>query len=169
MNERRRGPRQESMEAYFSTSRLLNAWEKEIAGTRQRLDSPNLEDLVGVVRSSGLRAELAIRRDRKFLADDFDNWIFLWSNLKYAGLIKALHLRVKGDGRILVARHIDPVQPEEHRERFTFVFLTEPRPYRTSVSVHNLSSIVSRKTLMSSLGQPDKLPYLLKPRKFYTS
>ncbi len=160
MNEKPQGIRQEHKEAYLSNIKLLNVWETEVAKTEQKLNSPELNDLVDVVRSSGLRATLGRERDKKFLRGDFRHWTRRWSYLKSRALVEAIWRRGKRDTRILIAYSIDDEQLKNYRERLTFVFLIEPKPYRTSTALSNLTRIISKEYLMASLGQSDQLPTL---------
>ncbi len=169
MKERHRKIRKESEESSLDIPELIGIWEEEIIKVEQKLNSsPELDDLVDVIRTSGLRAKIGRERDREFLGPEFQHWTHDWSTLKSQALIEAIYQRSKGNKKILIAYSIDDKQPENYQERLTFVLLTEPKPYRTSTALSNLTRIVSREDLMASLGKSDELPELPKPRRFYT-
>lgn len=167
MRERHRGLRKESLEAQLHGLELLNVWEGEFIDAEQKLNSSSLNGLVDVIRTSSLRAKLAKERDREFLWIELQHWTHRWSVLKSRALTEAIQRRGKGDGKILIAYSIDDQQPEAYQERLTFVFLTEPKPYRTSTALSNLTRIVSKEDLLALLGESDELPELPKPRRFY--
>ena len=87
--------------------------------------------------------------------------------MKWKSLLEAIKRRSERDKKILIAYSIDDKQPENYQKRLTFVFLTEPKPYRTSTALSDLTSIIPREDLMASLGKSDQLPELPKPRRFY--
>lgn len=89
-----------------------------------------MNSFVDVIRTSGIRAKIAKRRDEEFPDLDFDSWMRSWHLLRWKGLLKAVERRAKGDRRILIAYSIDNKQPENCLERLTFIFLTKPNPSR---------------------------------------
>ncbi len=168
MTEKPRGTRQESQETYLSGPELLNVWEREFIKTEQKLNLfSNLNSLVDVIRTSGMRTKIANKRDEEFPNLYFDHWEKSWALLKWRALLEAVDRRAKGDKDILIAYSIPHNQPEDYQERLIFVFLTKPKPYRTSTFLSSLTSIVSRKDLMALLGNSDQLPKLPKRKTFY--
>lgn len=168
MVERGSRIRTETQEAQLFGPELLNVWEAEFIDAEQKLNSsPNLNSLVDVIRTSGLRAKIAKKRDEEFTDLYFDYWNRSWALLKWRGLLEAVERRAKGDKKILIACTIDDEQPENYQERLAFVFLTEPKPYRTVTSLSNLTGIIPREDLITLLGRSDELPELRKARKFY--
>jgi len=167
MSAEHRTVRIELQEARLVGPELLNVWEGEFIGAEQKLNSSsNLNSLVDVVRTSSLRAKIAKERDEEFPELYFDEWKRKWALLKWRALLEAIERRDRGDKKILIAYSIDDKQPENYQERLTFVFLTEPKPYRASTALSNLTRIVSKEDLMASLGRSDQLPNLPKPRRF---
>lgn len=126
-----------------------------------------MNSLVNVIRTSGLRAKIAKKRDEEFPDLDFGYWRRSWNLLKWKGLFEAVERHAKGDKKILIAYSIDDEQPKNYQERLTFVFLTEPKPYRTSTALSNLTRIISKEELMTLLGKSDQLPELPEAKSFY--
>ena len=163
----RRAIRKERSEAQLFGPELLNVWEGESTSAEQKLNSSSsLNSLVDVIRTSGLRAKIARERDKEFPDLYFNEWQRSWNSLKYRALVETIKRRDRGDKKILIAYSIDDQQPERYQERLTFVFLTEPKPYRTSTALSNLTRITPKEDLMASLGESDQLPELPKARRF---
>jgi len=167
VEQRDRAIREEVREARLFGPELLDVWEGEFIRAEQTLNSSSdLNSLVDVIRTSGLRAKIAKARDKEYPDLYFDYWKGSWALLKWRALVETTWRRGKGDGRILIAYSIDDQQPEDYQERLTFVFKTEPKPYRTATALSNLTRIVSEEDLMESLGESDQLPELPEARRF---
>lgn len=114
-----------------------------------------------------MRAKIAKRRDEEFPNLDFYHWERSWALLKWRGLLEAVERRSKGDKKILISHGVARQEVEDYKNRLIFVFLTKPTPYRTETALLNLTRIVSREDLLALLGEPDKLPQLPEPKRFY--
>lgn len=168
MKEKPRKIREVGGEANLGIPDLIDVWEEEIIKAEQILSSsPELNDLVDVIRTSGLRAKIGRERDKEFLGPELQHWTHSWSILKSQALIEAIYRRSKGNKKILVAYSIDDKQLENYQERLTFVFLIGPNPYRTSTALLNLTRIVSGEDLMALLGEFDQLPKLPESKRFF--
>lgn len=160
--------REKSQEAQLFGPELLNVWEGEYIGAEQRLNSSSsLNSLVDVIRTSGIRAKIAKKRDEEFPDLDFDSWKRSWALLKWRALFEAINRRSRGDKRILINLNINEEESEQYQERLTFVFLTGLTPYRTETAFSNLRRLTSREELIKPLGEFDELPILPEPRRFY--
>ncbi len=159
--------RKESRESQLVGSELLNVWEGEFIGAEQELDSSsNLNSLVDVIRTSGIRGKIAKKRDEEFPDLDFDYWKRRWNLLKWRALFEAIKRRAKGEKKILIGFNINAEEDKPYQKRLIFVFLTERNPFRTETAFSNLKRLTSREELTELLGEFDQLPNLREPKEF---
>ncbi len=168
MKEKHRTIRKDFQEAQLFGPELLNVWEGESITAEQKLNSSSsLNSLVDVIRTSGIRAKIAKRRDEEFPDLDFDSWKRSWNLLKWRALFETIKRRANGDKRILINFNINADEAEPYQERLIFVFLTGQSPFRTETAFSNLRRLASGEELIELLGEFDQLPKLPKPKIFY--